>query len=371
MAEVPVKNAAVDTDWRIEVATLARRFFNILQKPEDAELASAPYEAGKVTPWSFQHFLTFLQRSGFDQINVREITRILNAMVQVGLLLPAGWAAQSAIFGQCYFSNRGETSQASGLLWLSEVLHGEIIIPCYTAVTVQITGYALDPNSDEQSGTGLILDANHVLTNRHVVEGMKRAVEVHAPGPKAADFGVQQCRIHMHGEVDIAVIEVKATDDTPGFPTLKGMTFRDPAWADETYVLGYPRVPMTAESTITVQRGQVVNPSTPSMPTRAPVFLYSAIARPGNSGGPVVAGDGRVIGLVVEDSSSTTSAGSVDKSPPQTIEERASEIENRLAALDERTRAPAFYRGIPTSEIVRAVRELKFPDTLIRVESWS
>jgi S1-C subfamily serine protease len=113
------------------------------------------------------------------------------------------------------------------------------------------------------------------------------------------------------------------------------MAFRDPDWADEVYVFGYPRVPMTAEMALTVQRGEVVNPAAETIPDRQKIFLYSAIARPGNSGGPIVAQDGRVIGLVVEDSAE---APSTDAGP---------------------TAAP-FYRGIPSSEVIRAMDDLGF-----------
>jgi len=124
---------------------------------------------------------------------------------------------------------------------------------------------------------------------------------------------------------------------------------------------------MAAESAITVQRGEVVNPSTPAMPSRDPMFLYSAIARPGNSGGRIVAGDGRVIGLVVEDSSPTTKAGAAggEPSPPQSPWDRIEDLDARVSELEERTRAPAFYRGIPTSEIVRAIGDLEVRDDLI------
>lgn len=359
----------MDTDWRIRVAVLAQRFFNLIQTREVAELAGAPFAEGTVSLWNVGHFQRFLERSGVQNVSVREVGRILNAMAQVGLLLPNGWDSSTPVFGQTYVSNRGETSQAAGVLWLSEVLHGEIIIPCYLKATVQITGYAAGKDADEQSGTGLILDRSHILTNRHVVEGMERDIQVHAPGPTSADFGTRRTRLHIHRDVDVAIIETILEEGDPGYYTLSGMTFRNPAWADETYVFGFPRVPMAAESSVTVQRGEVVNPSTPSMPSRDPMFLYSAIARPGNSGGPIVAGDGRVIGLVVEDSAATTRAGAPGADAPSA--EQIADMDARVSELEEKTRAPAFYRGIPTSEIVRAVREFDVPDDLIQVETWT
>jgi hypothetical protein len=365
-------NAPVDTDWRITVAVLAQRFFNLIQTRDVAELAGAPFAEGTVSPWNVGHFHRFLERSGVQNVAVREVGRILNAMAQVGLLLPNGWDSTTPAFGQTYISNRGESSQATGLLWLSEVLHGEIIIPCYLKVTVQITGYAASEHADEQSGTGLVLDPSHVLTNRHVVERMERGIQVHAPGPASGDFGTRRNRLHLHRDIDVAIIETILEEGDPGYYTLGGMTFRNPSWADETYVFGFPRVPMAAESAVTVQRGEVVNPSTPSMPSRDPMFLYSAIARPGNSGGPVVAGDGRVIGLVVEDSAATTQAGAPgsDPPPPESAPEQIADLSARVFELEEKARAPAFYRGIPTSEIVRAVNELDVRDDLIRIETW-
>ncbi|MFJ9365405.1 serine protease [Nocardia sp. NPDC101769] len=306
-------------------------------------MAGAPYSEDKILPWTVAHFQTFLGKVDL-LVALGEVTRILAAMENVGLLLPGGFDLRFPLAGQIYVANGVPTLQAKGdgRLWLSEVFGAEMIIPLYRAVTPQITGYPAGANANQQWGTGLILDSSHVLTNRHVVEGMKRdigmicAVQPFNAAAKSA--------IHVHSELDVAVIEMEFADSGTGLQPLPGMVFRDPTWADETYVFGYPRVPMTTQMTITVQRGEVVNPSSESMPTRDPIFLYSAIARPGNSGGPIVAGDGRVIGMVVEDSSETHASNGAPVAAP-------------------------FYRGIPSTTILRALDDLGFGG-IAQLETW-
>lgn len=367
-----VTNGPVDTDWRITVARHARRFFNLPQDKESADLSGAPYEENAIMRRNVGHFYTYLQKQGVENCGFGEVGPILRAMERAGLLLPNGWDNTTPLLGQVYVGTRGALSQAHGNLWMSTVLGGEIIIPAYCTVTVQITGYPAEPDTDQLSGTGLILDRSHILTNRHVVEPMKRDVEIHANATDSGNLGLTHSEAYLHPELDVAIIAVQWADADAGYHTLTGMTFRDPAWADETYVFGYPHVPQAAESVITVQRGEVVNPSTPTMSSPGPMFLYSAIARPGNSGGPIVAGDGRVIGLVVEDSLFTGSAEAADreKKRPQWSWDRIDDLGRRVTDLEERTRAPAFYRGIPASEIVRAVKDFPVPDHLIPVETW-
>lgn len=161
----------------------------------------------------------------------------------------------------------------------------------------------------------------------------------------------------------MAVIEVEFAENE-GLIPLPGMAFRDPKWDDQVCVFGYPSVPGLTERPITVERGQVVNPSTEAAAVagypRQKTFLTSAIARPGNSGGPIVAQDGRVIGLVVENAryGLSTAGGGAGAEPAN----EQHNFESQSRDID----SPPFYRGIPASEVVRVIRELGFaPDLAV------
>ncbi|CAM5742418.1 hypothetical protein MAUB1S_01517 [Mycolicibacterium aubagnense] len=63
----------------------------------------------------------------------------------------------------------------------------------------------------------------------------------------------------MDDDIDVAVLRVEPPNDGC-FRPLPGMVFRDPQWADELYLMGYPPVPWTVSRDISLQRGEVVSP---------------------------------------------------------------------------------------------------------------
>ena len=171
-------------------------------------------------------------------------------------------------------------------------------------------------------GTGLVIHPNYIVTCRHVVEGVDLDPSQEFQGISCT---VEPNRLHPHPTEDIALIQV----DHPLKP-LNGAVFRKPIIAQNVYTMGYPRLPNTRNASLTMQPGAVTNERVTSLKGQD-LFLYSAISRPGNSGGPILSEDGFIVGLAVED---------------------------HLASYAEEQPFSPHYAGIPTQVVVSAVEEL-------------
>ena len=86
----------------------------------------------------------------------------------------------------------------------------------------------------------------------------------------------------------------------PPLSPARGLLLQAPVVAQTVYTLGYPKLPGLRDASVTMQEGAVTNESVTSLAGER-LFLYSAISRPGNSGGPVVSADGYVVGLSIVD----------------------------------------------------------------------
>jgi hypothetical protein len=333
--------APVGIGWRVEVAREAVVFFGIQGHAAGLEALGKSDPPQTVEPFTVLEFIRFLgTRWGGKEPwpLVPHIERVLARLVAVGLLDERGIGSD---LQRAYLRTRGITrSQANGNLWLSEALGPELIVPSYGSVSVAITG--TDSSGDACIGTGLLVGPNQILTAAHVVSDMTLDEQVNLPviAPPIV-YGLAPwkpstvTRTHVHDEVDVAVIEVEEP-----MMVLGGIAFRDPAWSDRTTVFGYPPIPYATDSHLVVQTGEVVNPGITTLDARE-VFLFSATARPGNSGGAIVGADGRVLGLVTQE----------------------------LGMKDAPESTP-FYAGVPTGVIVNAVTDLGFPE-LLTLEDWS
>ncbi|OQO92879.1 MarP family serine protease [Saccharomonospora piscinae] len=138
-------------------------------------------------------------------------------------------------------------------------------------------------------GTGFVVDSERVMTNAHVVAGTDRVLVETTEGRLAADV------VHYDPATDLAVLAVPGLD-APPLPLAE-----DPAEAgDDTIALGYPLDgPYTATPTRIRERIELRGPDIYDAATvQRDVYTVRGQVRSGNSGGPLVDPEGRVVGVV-------------------------------------------------------------------------
>ena len=184
-----------------------------------------------------------------------------------------------------------------GVLWLAKTLGGRFVHRHVSPAIVHVVG-----ENDEGEGSGIVFDEHHVLTCRHVVSGMQVASVQAFQGRTVT---VEE--IFPHGTEDVAVIRVKES-----LTSVPGLGFVAPMVSQKVYRFGYSRVPCSVpssseDSPLVMQSGEVTNESVLVFGGME-LFLYSAISRPGDSGGAIVSDDGYIVGMTTELSDSRVHA---------------------------------------------------------------
>jgi S1-C subfamily serine protease len=154
---------------------------------------------------------------------------------------------------------------------------------------VKVQGTA--PSCDRSiEGSGFVYAPEHVLTNAHVVAGVQ-------PGPKVTlpDGTSYQAQVVLYDpQIDIAVLYVPGLNATPlHFATQQGV-------GQDAVVAGYPLDhPFTARPARIGQVQQAEGPDIYQTGTvDRQIYEIRADVEPGNSGGPLLAQDGSVYGVV-------------------------------------------------------------------------
>ena len=144
------------------------------------------------------------------------------------------------------------------------------------------------------TGSGFPVGNGYVVTNAHVVSGTT-SHSIQKPDGTTMRATV----VFFDPERDVAVLYV------PGF-TAAGLTFGPANSGTQGAVIGYPGgqgekvVPAAVDGTVTAEGRDIYNQN---LVTRQ-IFVLQASVRPGNSGGPLVDLQGRVLGMVFATSSS-------------------------------------------------------------------
>jgi S1-C subfamily serine protease len=153
--------------------------------------------------------------------------------------------------------------QSSGIV---QQLHGSV---------VKIRGSA-SSCSRSLEGSGFVIAPQRVMTNAHVVAGTDTVGIETTQGDYAASV------VYFDPEVDIAVLAV---------PRLRAPALQ---FAPETAAAGDRATPARVRGRINLRGPDIYDANT----VQRDVFTVRAEIRSGNSGGPMVTPDGRVIGVV-------------------------------------------------------------------------
>jgi S1-C subfamily serine protease len=168
----------------------------------------------------------------------------------------------------------------------------EIVMPS----VVRVRGLETDPDGDDEIeakvGSGVVVvDRGLILTNLHVVSGVKFVRVVFADGMEsvAAVVGLQP-------ENDLAVLQAKTIPDDLT-PANLGST-RDLAVGDHVVAVGFPFGigPSVSAGVVSGLNREFRSPEGQRLLTR--LIQFDAAANLGNSGGPLVNAKGEVVGIV-------------------------------------------------------------------------
>jgi S1-C subfamily serine protease len=166
------------------------------------------------------------------------------------------------------------------------------------------------------TGSGFPVGNGYVVTNAHVVSGTSSHTIV-----TAASTTMRATVVFFDPERDIAVLYV------PGFNEA-GLTFAPADRGTQGAVIGYPgggpekTVPAVVDGAVDAQGRDIYNQN---LVTRR-IYVIQASVHPGNSGGPLVDLEGRVLGVVF-----ATSASDANQAYALTKDEIDSDIRDAQA----------------------------------------
>lgn len=149
-------------------------------------------------------------------------------------------------------------------------------------------------------GTGFVIDSDLIATNAHVVAGVRQLYVRDSAGQHSASV------VWFDPELDFAIVKA---DNLAGDPLL--INYDTIPAGTQGAVLGYPGGgPLTAGGAEVIDRfnarGRDIYGQGISMRN---VYSLAAKVIPGNSGGPVIADDGSVIGVIFAQSTSYQNVG--------------------------------------------------------------
>lgn len=262
---------------------------------------------GAGTGFVFSTAVILIIGSSLSALGSPLLTSALSSSRVLGTIetaVPAQWQASLRAMTSSTFSDAGD--------WLVEALGDIDSVPETAEVdlgtpeltqaaesVVRITGTAYRCGQS-QSGSGVVVAHDRILTNAHVVAGVSAPV-VEAPGQAALTGRV----VYYDADTDLALIAVEGLD-TASLSLADGLSV-----GDAGAVMGYPYGGPFQSHSATVMSTSPVTFSNESGRTRSDVATIASDVQSGNSGGPLLNQAGQIAGIVFAKEASIDGVGYV------------------------------------------------------------
>lgn len=311
-------------DEKFFICAKMLNFFGINEslKNEAVDFLKIKKEPGVSKPFSLNDFMQFFSyKDNFDYHKIRaQIIELSKRLEDKGFLSFAGNKGYTLGTERCFHISYELTKQQQkGRLFLSNVLGIEFVFDIISKNIAHITGE--NSAGDVVSGSGIMVSNNIILTCAHVVRDMAKIDDCLTINQRPYTI----LKHSAHSNIDVAFIEIK-NEDSIFIPDL---SFENGTVLEKVIAVGYPPVPRATHEVLVVQSGEVTGYMCDI--EKNIYMLFSAIARPGNSGGPIISEKGRILGIVSQE------------------------------VKFDGTHAFPFFAAVPTNAISEALQEMQCP----------
>lgn len=337
------------------LAMSACHFFNFGNNENFRRELSLTVEHGRIIPLSVRNFFDWYKKEHGQDLFPKQqrVKELFYQLADKGLLSidnSFGWQWFDHTY---YFMKELTTIEKKGALFLGKYLGIDFIAHKVKKNLARITGKTKE--EDETVGTGILVTDSLILTCSHVVNDMEimdENIEINGEQYKVKNM-------EYHPTVDFAVIVLESPVASY---FCKDIALRNSQLLEKIVIAGFPKIPRKIDGEPIFQTGEIAGNTIESYSERGRIKLelFTAVARPGNSGGPLLSSDGKLLGLVthtLEDSEINQQAEEIKKLYQN--EQNENELHNKL--IDNLTKRHTYpcFASVPASVIYESYQELE------------
>jgi hypothetical protein len=317
---------------KLDITVLLITFFAHLKTTENRKTLNLPTIEGKIEPLSLFNFFMWCKNIKNIDLWPRQerISELVNLLQHKNLLIHAGITHGSPPLNNCYYAGYELTKvERKGILFLGRYIGADFIADQIRYDLAYITGTT--KKDDRHVGSGVALNENLVLTCAHVIKDMTLDDVLEINGKT---YKILKSEIHPTIDFGIIVLSDKVTADN----FHKDIALRKAGILEKIIVAGFPKIPRNSNKKRSpiVQKGEMASTDdVVDYGTGEILELFTAVSRPGNSGGPLMSLDGKLLGIVTR---------SLDRKPEE---------------CDHGETSIPFFASVPAEVIFNGFKELE------------